>query len=240
MHGNTDDDTSCIGKINISTGEVVLKKNNTSYRHANGLCYYPKNNTLYVASLMNFDSEYPDFYILNANTLEQIGTVDLPDLSSQWENFAYCHSNGCAAIAYSKELDRFIVLLRPVVRTENEKQIYGIAIYTTNWNLDKLLKFEASDDHQYRGGLWANDKYVYIVSLLQNPKRDMITIVDYNGNIIEEKILTQSMTGIEGLVVDYENNVIYTSNSNDTIYKLDIKSYKNVSMNEIYKNYNMN
>lgn len=241
MHGNTDDDTSCIGKINISSGEVVLKKNNTSYRHANGLCYYPKNNTLYVASLMNFDSEYPDFYILNANTLEQIGTLDLPDLSSQWENFAYCHSNGCAAIAYSSELKRFIVLLRPSVRNGDDNQIYGLAIYTENWSLDKLIKIENPDNHQYRGGMWANKDYIYIVSTLSSPNKDVITILDYNGNIVDLRVLTEfNRHTIEGIVVDYENNIIYTSHANDTIYKLDIKSYKNISMNEIYKKYNMN
>jgi hypothetical protein len=243
MHGITDDDTSCVGKYNISTGQIDLKRNNTSYRHANGMCYYPKTNSLYISSLENNSSIYPDFYILDANTLEQKGTVKLNNIRVPYENYFYTDFTGFGGIAYSEELDRFVTLIRPKTRTSGEKAIYGLAIFTTNWNLDKLIKLESMPYHETRGGIWANDKYIYIVSTrnINNVRRDSIQIVDFEGNLIIDKILpTSPRDYIEGIVVDYPNNIIYTSNASDRIVKYDIESYTNIPIGKIFKNYKIN
>lgn len=238
MHGVTDENTSCVGKINIETGEVVLKKNNTSYRHCNGITYNSKNNTLIISSLENFTSNYPDFYILSADTLEQTGTLNLrTELQGKFNKFEL---NGFGAISYVENLDIFVTLLRP------SGNLWGIAIFDGEYTLLKTLVFQKPKYHQSRGGMWANDKYIYIVSTRTrtenvNTPVDVIQIFDYDGNLIEDKILnTTPRDYIEGIVVDYNKNLMYTSNATDKIIKYDILSYIDISRASIYDKFNLN
>lgn len=241
MHDVADNLTGVLGKIDLATGILVSEVKNHSYGHVNGMCYY--NGKLYIASASDSTNTQSRIYVVNADTLEYESEFDLANkLENPWKNISYSDYNGVGAIAYSDELNKFVVLIR---RNSTGRRFRGLAILDNNFNLEKIFKINPDNvpttNPTTLSGLDCDDSFIYVTMFktIDGAQKDVIQLYDYNGNFIKELIInTGNADTIEGITKI--GNVLYTSNANDKICRYYIKSYNNIPIGSVIKNYQLN
>ena len=259
MHGNTDDDTSVIGKIRISDFELVKEVNEDVLAHVNDICYYPRENCLFTVDLTYSTTGHAYISKIDPETLKFIEKVDLTDkIKDFWEQQSFVSFNGVAGITYVEELDIFVVLLSPTHQNSNKR---GFAILNKNFELLKILQFSIDMPFILNknkkslgitgtvGCIDADENYIYLTLVYANSEEygytDIIQIYDYHGNLVDENIILSSTRDgiardfIEGILM-MKDGTFYTSNASDRICRYDILNYKHVPLSDMAKQFNFN
>lgn len=237
MHPNGDDSqNSALGKIDLSTGQLVLEVANHSYGHCNGMCYFPDDNTLIIA---NMNDRLGTMHIVDADTLDYVSTFTLESaLKIPWENYSYGEFAGVGAVGYSDELEKFVFL----IRLATGGKFWGFAITDKSYRLEKLLKCEnITETVQFRGGLDCDDQYIYMCEQdrVNGVSDAKLVIYDYNGNVVDVLSNTGLGYAFEG-VCKISDTEYYISHSNNVIRKLIVTETKDISLPAVLKKYNYN
>ena len=233
MHGQTDADTSVVTKVALSDFSIVEQKNNTSYGHANGVCYY--NGMLYIVSMDNQGT----IYRVNANTLEYDSQFSMQNiLKNPWESYAYGTYVGVGAIAYSDELDKFVFLLRK----GTSDIFWGFAITDHNFKLEKMLKCQnIASTVETRGAIDADEDYIYICEedVVAGVRVAKVVIYNYAGAVVDVMSMSGLGYTIEGIAKTSATEY-FISHSNNIIRRLTVLTDNTTPIDSVLTSYNFN
>lgn len=122
-------------KIDMTTGAIVLEKENTSYTHANDLTYCSKDGYIYIAhaNVTSICSR------VDPNTLEEVNRFDIG--GDTW------------GIAYNEHDDVFIVGVTGSTY---------LSVYSFDWEFIFRLKMDMSYSTLVKQGIWCNEFYIFV------------------------------------------------------------------------------
>lgn len=121
-------------KIDITTGAIVLEKENTSYTHANDMTYCSKDGYIYIAhaNVTSLCSR------VNPDTLEEVNRFDIG--GDTW------------GIAYNEHDNVFIVGVTGSTY---------LSVYSFGWEFIYRLKMNNNYATMVKQGLWCNQFYIF-------------------------------------------------------------------------------
>lgn len=150
-------------KINKDTGEVVMSVTETSYTHANDMCYCAKDGYLYIAHGSENNTLVSR---VNRTTLKEVDRITIP--------------SGIWSIAYNAEDDVFIVGISGG---------YYFTVYTYDWEIVYRLRPHEAPYGYVKQSITCDSNYIYAGYYRGDGKGSMIYIFTWNGMFIKRFII---------------------------------------------------
>lgn len=228
MHGATDADNSVVGKIRIADKTLISEVADRSYKHANGLCYYPDGNELRIAPLANSGV----IYRVDADTLEYKGEYDIGAVIGETWTEMTGATLSVAGIAYDSERDLFVYLL-----AKTSGLYHGLAVCDSENNLIKIIRC-LTDYTALRGGIACDRQFIYLCLGDVDGARTkaLLRAYDWNGNVLNDAAFTSPHT-FEGISF---GDRIFASSANNTITELTETKSGFVALTEVLTHLNPN
>ena len=173
-------------KYNLKTGESI-SVDGEKYGHGNDLTYNKNTGMLYMV-----DATSSKIYIIRADTLESVETVELSSLVD---------GGNVASIAYNEKANQY-VLVGGIYYTEENNTVGWTYpyIYLVDENFQLIKKFHLENDYNAYQGIDCDGDYIYLakVDLTTNVRGEYVFIYDMGGNYID-KIECNYFKEIEGI-----------------------------------------
>lgn len=168
-------------KIDKNTGAIVMSVTETSYTHANDMCYCSKDGYLYIAHGSENNTLISR---VNRNTLKEVDrfTID----------------SGIWSIAYNAEDDVFITGISGG---------YYFTVFTYNWEMIYRLRPHEAPYGYVKQSITCDANYIYAGYYRGDGKGSLIYIFTWNGMFIKRFIIPADRNELE--FVDRIGNIFY-------------------------------
>ena len=160
---NTNADLTTIQKVEIHTGQVIRSVTETSYTHANDMCYCSKDGYIYIAHGSENNTVISR---VNRETLKEVNRFTI--------------SSGIWSIAYNAEDDLFICGISGG---------YYFTVFTYNWEFVYRLRPADAPYGYVKQSITCDSNYIYAGYYRGDGVGSMIYVFTWNGMFVHRFII---------------------------------------------------
>ena len=150
-------------KVDKESGAILMSVTETSYTHANDMCYCSKDGYLYIAHGSENNTLISK---VNRTTLREVERFNIP--------------TGIWSIAYNAEDDLFIV---------GASGSYYFVVYTYDWSMVYRLRPKAEPVGYVKQSITCDKNYIYAGYYRGDGKGSLINVFTWNGMSVKNFII---------------------------------------------------
>ena len=211
--------------------DTVTSVQNHCYGHANGMCYDPNTDKIYIIPLN--DDEHTTVYKVNASSLSYSGEIDLYSVLKPVFGDDY---TGVSVCAFDRRRQKFLFLSRG----DSIGHRRGYAVFDASMNFERVIYIP--NEGFISGDCDTDRDLIYQTWYDQTNRRNYLYAYDWHGNTVFKTDISLALE-VEGVAV--MNGVFYLLYNNSdylsaTLYACTPSACGRISKIDILSGYNLN